>query len=107
MPQDVSKTCLHPSFLTGRNQIKRGTHPGRARGAGLAEVEHSPAGNAEKETIWSVEVLWINMKIPTIFVFFFTEERASKIKCTFFFCPLVLALCYFLLKPLKNNSKNK
>lgn len=41
---------------------------------GLAEVEHSPAGNAKKETIWSVEVLWINMRIPTFFFFFFLRE---------------------------------
>lgn len=69
LPQYVGKTDLHPSFRTGRNQIRRGTHPGRARGAGLAEVEQSSAGNAKKETIWSMEVLRINMRIPSIFFF--------------------------------------
>lgn len=28
---------------------------------GSAEVEPSPAGNVRRETIWSVEVLWINI----------------------------------------------
>lgn len=69
MLQDVGKTHLHPSFLAGRSEIRRRTRPERVKGAGLAEVEHSPAGNAEKETIWSVEVLQINMRIPTFFLF--------------------------------------
>lgn len=96
MPQDVGKTHLHPSFLTGRNQIRRGTQPGRARGAGLAEVEHSPAGNAEKETIWSVEVLWINMRIPPFF--FFLRVKGIKTEMHNIFLPSCFSTGLFSVK---------
>lgn len=38
---------------------------GSCRELGSAEVEPSPTGSKGRESIWSAEVLQINMQIPT------------------------------------------